>query len=64
MMTLENGIRFLTDFLEGDHYYKIACPDHNLRRARTQLKLVADMERKRPQMEEIVARVSKEAIPC
>ncbi len=54
-MTLENGLRFLTDYLEGDHYYHIAYPEHNLVRCRAQLKLVADMERKWPQMEEIVA---------
>ena len=35
LMTLECGIRFLTDYLEGDHYFHIARPDHNLDRART-----------------------------
>ena len=46
MMTLECGIRFLTDYLSGDSYFKIHREGHNLDRARTQFKLVADMERK------------------
>ncbi len=40
LMTLECGIRFLTDYLEGDHYFKISRPDQNLDRARTQFTLV------------------------
>ena len=55
-MTLENGLRFLTDYLEGDHYYHIAFPEHNLDRCRAQLKLVADMERKWDRMTEIIRR--------
>ncbi len=54
MMTLECGMRFLTDYLEGDHYFKIHREGHNLDRARTQFKLVADMERKLPQMRAVV----------
>lgn len=53
-MTLENGLRFLTDYLDGDHYYHIAYPQHNLDRCRTQLKLVADMEEKWSRMQEII----------
>ena len=49
-MTLECGVRFLTDYLEGDVYFHIARPEHNLDRARTQMTLVADMERKWSQM--------------
>ena len=44
LMTLECGIRFLTDYLEGDHYFHIARPNHNLDRARTQFTLVRQME--------------------
>ena len=44
MMTLECGMRFLTDYLEGDHYFRIHREHHNLDRCRTQLKLVAEME--------------------
>ncbi|MBE5039688.1 phosphotransferase enzyme family protein [Ructibacterium gallinarum] len=54
LMTLECGTRFLTDYLEGDHYFKVHRPRHNLDRARTQFKLVADMESKLGQMQEIV----------
>ena len=46
LMTLECGMRFLTDYLEGDHYYKIHRPEHNLDRCRTQFKMVKDMEEK------------------
>ena len=46
VMTYECGIRFLTDYLEGDHYFKIDREEHNLDRCRTQFKLVADMEQK------------------
>ena len=44
LMTLECGIRFLTDYLEGDHYFKTHREGHNLDRCRTQFKLVQDME--------------------
>ena len=54
LMTLECGIRFLTDYLEGDHYFHIARPNHNLDRARTQFTLVRQMEEVFDQMLEIV----------
>lgn len=44
LITLENGVRFLTDYLDGDHYYPIHRPSHNLDRCRTQFKLVQGME--------------------
>lgn len=44
MMTLECGMRFLTDYLQGDVYFKTAYDNHNLDRTRTQFKLVQDME--------------------
>ena len=43
LMALENGVRFLTDHLEGDRYFRIARPGHNLDRARAQLRLAARM---------------------
>ena len=58
LMTLECGIRFLADYLMGDTYFKTAYPEHNLVRARTQIALVADMEEKWGEMENIVARAS------
>lgn len=54
MMTFENGIRFLTDYLEGDHYFKVKHEGHNLDRCRTQLKLLKDMEEKLEFMKAIV----------
>lgn len=54
LMTFENGIRFLTDHLEGDHYYHIHRKGHNLDRCRTQLTLVKDMQEKLPQMNAII----------
>ncbi len=53
-MTYECGMRFLTDYLQGDVYFKIHRPEHNLDRCRTQFKLVADMEAKWDTMNEIV----------
>lgn len=55
IMTLECGMRFLTDFLSGDTYFRIHREQHNLDRCRTQFALVADMERKWRQMEGVVA---------
>ena len=54
MMTYECGIRFLADYLKGDTYFKVHRPGHNLDRARTQLKLVCDIESKFGDMKAIV----------
>lgn len=54
LMTYECGIRFLTDYLSGDTYFKIHRKNHNLDRARTQFKLVADMEKKMDAMSGII----------
>ena len=56
LLTLECGIRFLTDYLQGDVYFKIKHPDHNLDRCRNQFAFVAMLENKLPAMEEIVRR--------
>ncbi len=53
-ITLEQGMRFLADYLDGDLYYKTTYEEQNLDRTRTQLKLVADMEQKWDQMIAIV----------
>lgn len=53
-MTLECGMRFLTDYLQGDIYFNIHRPDHNLDRSRTQFKLVEDMEQKMDHMNQII----------
>lgn len=52
-MTLECGMRFLTDYLQGDTYYKIHHEKHNLERCRCQLALAADMETKWQKMCEL-----------
>ena len=56
LMTLECGIRFLTDYLMGDVYFHITRPEQNLDRCRTQFKLVRDMEERFQAMSDIVAR--------
>ena len=56
LMTLECGMRFLTDYLEGDTYFKISRENHNLDRCRTQFKLVLDMEKNWDKMNNIVLR--------
>ena len=54
-MTMECGVRFLTDYLDGDHYFAVHRDGQNLDRARTQFKLAADMEKKWSDMQKIVA---------
>lgn len=54
MMTLECGMRFLTDYIDGDTYFKTSSEDHNLVRCRTQFKLVEEMEAQWDEMKRIV----------
>lgn len=54
LMTLECGMRFLTDYLEGDTYFKVKYEGQNLYRCRTQFKLVSDMEKNWDEMNRIV----------
>ena len=56
LLTLECGIRFLTDHLKGDVYFKIHREGHNLDRCRTQFKMVAEMERRMADMDAVVHR--------
>ncbi len=56
MMTLECGIRFLTDYLSGDTYFRIHDPDHNRRRCHTQFKMAADIQAKYDELNAIVAK--------
>lgn len=60
IMTYECGMRFLADYLQNDIYFKTSRPEHNLDRARTQFKLVADMEEKWDEMHRIVEKYSKQ----
>ena len=59
LMTLECGVRFLTDYLSGDTYFRIHRPNHNIDRCRTQFKLVSDMEKKQNEMRAIIEKLSK-----
>ena len=54
LMTLETGLRFLGDYLNGDVYYHISYPEHNKDRAKNQLCLLSDMGAKIGAMQEIV----------
>ena len=56
IMTLECGMRFLTDYLQGNVYFKTAYPEHNLVRARTQFRLVKEMEEQFSEMNEILTK--------
>ena len=60
LMTLENAVRFMTDYLNGDMYFHISRPTHNLDRCRTQLRLVKDMEQKWDEMNAIVQEILAE----
>ena len=60
IMTLEVGVRFLTDYLMGDVYFRTHYPEHNLVRCRTQFALLKDMLVKQEEMNRIVAWVAKE----
>ena len=59
-ITMEIGVRFLKDYLDGDIYFRTAYPEHNLVRARTQFALAEDMKIKWDDMTEIVSTVAKE----
>jgi Ser/Thr protein kinase RdoA (MazF antagonist) len=57
LMAFEVGIRFLTDYLQGDVYFRVHRPDHNLVRARTQFALVRSLEENRVALARIVAEI-------
>lgn len=59
LMTLECGVRFLTDYLNGDTYFRIHRKNHNLDRCRTQFKLVADMEAKECELRTIINSITE-----
>ena len=54
------AVRFLTDYIQGDTYYKIQHPEHNLQRTRAQLKLVKEMELHRDELKTIIEDVAKQ----
>ena len=53
VITYEQALRFLADHLDGDRYYRIDRPGHNLERARAQIALVTSLERERPRLEAV-----------
>jgi aminoglycoside phosphotransferase (APT) family kinase protein len=57
LITLEQAVRFLTDYLVGDRYYKTHRPNHNLDRARTQFKLLGSIQRYEAEMTQFVERL-------
>ena len=59
LLTAELALRFLTDYINGDKYFKTSYPEHNLVRARTQLKLANEIYEHLPQLDEIVDRCYK-----
>lgn len=61
-MTFIMGLRFLTDYISGDVYYKIKHPEHNLERARSQFRLVQKMEDKHEEMQHIVDKLYHQAL--
>jgi hypothetical protein len=61
LITMEIGMRFLTDYLNNDIYFSIHKKDHNLFRARTQFKLVAEIENNLDEMKRIVERLGRES---
>ena len=61
LITLEIGVRFLTDHLEGDHYFKIHRPGHNLDRARAQFRLVESIESQMDEMNRLLDRLGDAA---
>ena len=60
IMTLEVGIRFLADYINGDVYFRTHYPEQNLVRCHTQLALAADMLKNWDEMNAIVAKIAKE----
>ena len=59
LMALELGIRFLTDYINGDKYFKINNPLHNLNRCHNQLALVKDIEKNMESLNKITKRIIK-----
>ena len=59
LMTIECGMRFLTDYLSGDTYFATKYPEHNLVRCRTQIRLASEMEAQFSKMNAIVAEILK-----
>jgi hypothetical protein len=57
LITYTIAVRFLTDYIDGDHYFKIHHEHHNLQRTRAQLKLIESMEEQYEEMKNIIGRL-------
>lgn len=62
LITLETGIRFLTDYLQGDHYFKTSRPSHNLDRFRVQAKMVESIEAQETAMQGEVEKCRRQSV--
>jgi hypothetical protein len=58
LITFEQGVRFLADYLAGDTYYKVHHEGHNLDRSRTQFKLIESIEKQEEKMERLVEAIA------
>ena|ERR1700730_13218327 len=59
LMTFEQGVRFLTDYLQGDAYYKVRRDEHNLDRGRTQFLLLESIEQQEERMVSLVRSIEQ-----
>ena len=59
LITFEQALRFLGDYLNGDTYYRVAYTEHNRIRARTQIHMLAEFECNRERMEAVVRGITK-----
>lgn len=59
VITCELAMRFLTDYIDGDLYFKVRSPEHNLIRARAQMKLLTDIEKKSGEMDKVIEELLK-----
>ena len=62
MITFELGVRFLTDYLAGDTYFKVHRDGHNLDRCRTQFKLIESIEQQDEKMERLVEALDSQGL--
>jgi len=57
VITCELAMRFLTDYIDGDLYFKVTGPDHNLTRARAQMKLLTELEKNEEKMQAVILKL-------
>ena len=62
VLTFECGVRFLTDYLQGDQYFRVSRPDQNLDRARVQFALLRSLRQFEPELRRCIARATESAV--